>query len=119
MAAITVAYPAGQTSARISKDTITFNGTGFTASTTYVLELARPDGDQTVLVTSNGSGAWSYTWVPMMVGAVTANAYAVRGTLTELGSILASTANYQMDAVQTNIVANTATVTAAASTFSA
>lgn len=115
---ITVAYPAGQTSARIWKDTITFNGTGFAANTQFILELARPEGDQTVLITTDGTGAFSYPLVPQMVGAIVANAYAVRGTLNRFGSFLGATANSQMDAPQVNIVGNTATVTAAASTFS-
>lgn len=119
MASITVTYPSGQTSARISKDVITFNGTGFTASTQYVLELARPEGDQTLLITTDATGAFSYSWVPQMIGAVTANAYAVRGTLTRFGSILGSTANSEMDALPVNIVSTTATVTAAAANFSA
>lgn len=115
---ITVAFPAGQTSARIWKDTITFNGTGFTANTQFILELARPEGDQTVLITTDAAGAFSYSMVPQMVGAIVCNAFAVRGTLNRFGSFLGTTANSQMDAPQVNIVGNTATVTAAASNFS-
>lgn len=114
MAAIAVVFPGTQAAARIGKDTITLNGTAFTASTTFVLELVRPGGGMQQLVTSDGNGAFTATVVPDQLGAITVNAYPVR-TLTRFGSPLGSTSNYVLtvDALTTPSATATASITAA------
>lgn len=114
MAAIAVVFPGSQASARIGKDVITLNGTAFTANTTYLLELVRPDAGGQTLVTTDANGAFTYSFVPQIIGATTVNARAVR-TLTSFGSPLGSTANYVLthDALTVPSATATASITAA------
>jgi hypothetical protein len=51
---------------------VTVNGSGFTASTAYVCTVTDPTGGKTQIgVTSNGSGNFSFTYVPQANGSVT------------------------------------------------
>lgn len=114
MAAIAVVFPGTQSAARIGKDTITLNGTAFTASTTFLLELVRPGGGGQSLVTSDASGAFTATLVPDQIGAITVNAYPVR-TLSRFGSPLGATSNYVLtaDVLTTPSATATASITSA------
>jgi hypothetical protein len=113
-AAFAFVFPGSQAAARIGKDTITINATGFTASTNYVLELVRPGGGMQQLVTSDATGAFTASLVPDQIGAVTVNAYPVR-TLTRFGSPLGATSNYVLtvDALTTPSATATGSITAA------
>lgn len=109
-AAIATTVSSGKTQARIGVDTVTVTGTGFTANTTYLLELAGPDADRVVFVASNLVGTFVYTYVPQVLGATTINAYPVRSAgLSELGSVVQGTTNYVIDAVALALPSVTAT----------
>lgn len=41
---------------------VTVNGTGFSATTSYVLTITMPNGTRLVQVTSDGSGAFSHSF---------------------------------------------------------
>ena len=61
---------------------VTVSGTGFSATTDYVVKISGPSGDVGYKnIKSDGSGAFSFTFVPQIVGLHTFDARPLTETL--------------------------------------